>query len=261
MTYIHPTAIIEDGATIGEQCSVGAYCHVGKNVTLASGVQLHSHVCIAGDTTIGEGTEIYPFASIGSAPQDLKYAGEKSRLIIGKNNTIREQVTINPGTAGDNLETRIGDNNLLMVGVHIAHDSQIGDHCIFANNSGTAGHVVVEDHVVMGFMAGVHQFVRIGAHSMIGALSFVGQDVLPFSTVTSEREAGVASVNLIGMKRRGFDKESINAVRHATALLTDETQGQWQNRIDSVREKYGQCTEVQTILDFVTTDSARGFTI
>lgn len=259
MTCIHPTAIIEEGAIIGDDCSIGAYCYVESQVTLASAVKLHSHVVVAGDTTIGDGTEIYPFASIGSTPQDLKYSGEHSRLVIGKNNIIREQVTINPGTAGDNLETIVGDNNLLMVGVHIAHDSRIGNHCIFANNSGTAGHVMVEDYVVMGFMAGVHQFVRIGCHAMIGALSFVGQDVMPFATVMAEREAQLASVNLIGMKRRGFSKDSINAVRHATALLTDENRGTWEHRIAQVCEQYGHCTQVQHILDFVTNDSHRGF--
>ena len=265
MTNIPPTAIvdataiIEDGATIAPDVRVGAYCHVGARVTLEAGVVLHSHVVVAGDTTVGAGTEIYPFASIGHAPQDLKFEGEDSRLIIGKNNTIREHVTINPGTKGDRLETVIGDNNLLMVGVHIAHDSVIGNHCVFANNSGTAGHVVVEDYVVMGFMAGVHQFVRIGRHAMIGAQSFIGQDVLPYTTILSERDAKIASVNLIGMKRRGFSKDSMKMVRGAIEILGDDSLGTWEQRTQLVAEKYGDNTDVQHIIDFVSADSSRGF--
>ena len=259
MTNIHPTAIIEDGATVASTVSVGAYCHVGAQVTLDENVVLHSHVVIAGDTVVGAGTEIYPFASIGHAPQDLKFEGEHSRLIIGKNNTIREHVTMNPGTKGDKLETIIGDNNLFMVGVHIAHDSVIGNHCVFANNSGTAGHVVVEDYVVMGFMAGAHQFVRIGCHSMIGAYAFIGQDVLPFTTVISDRETKVASVNLVGMKRRGFGKDSLKMVRASIETLTDEKLGTWAERVDIIRGQYGSNDHVQHIIDFVSADSSRGF--
>ena len=259
MTHIHPTAIIEDGATLAPDVCVGAYCHVGAQVTLDAGVVLHSHVVIAGDTTVGAGTVIYPFASIGHAPQDLKYEGEHSRLIIGKNNTIREHVTINPGTKGDKLETVIGDNNLLMIGVHIAHDSVIGNNCVFANNSGTAGHVVVEDYVVMGFMAGAHQFVRIGCHAMIGAHAFIGQDVLPYTTVVSDRETRIASVNLVGMKRRGFSKDSLKMVRFAIETLADEDAGTWAERVDIITEKYGDNADVQHIIDFVSADSSRGF--
>ena len=259
MTHIHPTAIVEEGATIAPDVRVGAYCHVGSQVTLESGVVLHSHVAVAGDTTVGAGTEIYPFASIGHAPQDLKYEGEHSRLIIGKNNTIREHVTMNPGTKGDKLETVIGDNNLFMIGVHIAHDSVIGNNCVFANNSGTAGHVVVEDYVVMGFMAGVHQFVRIGRHSMIGAQSFIGQDVLPFTTVVSGRETRIASVNLVGMKRRGFSKESLKMVRFAIETLNDDSFGTWAERVDKITKQYGDNADVQHIIDFVSADSSRGF--
>lgn len=261
MANIHPTAIIENGATIGDNCTIGAYCHVGANVTLHDTVTLQSHVVVAGDTTIGAGTVVYPFASIGSQPQDLKFSGERSRLVIGQNNTIREHVTMNPGTQGDNLETVIGDNNLFMVGVHVAHDSRIGNHCIFANNSGTAGHVVVGDYVVMGFMAGAHQHVRIGCHAMIGAMSFVGQDVMPYTTVMADRSAELASVNLVGLKRRGFSKDSMNAIRHATALLSDTTQGDWENRIATVRDQYGTIAEVATLLDFITADSSRGITL
>ena len=259
MTHIHKTAIIEDGAVIKNNVSVGAYCHVGSQVTLDDNVVLHSHVVVAGDTTVGAGTEIYPFASIGHAPQDLKFAGEHSRLIIGKNNTIREHVTMNPGTKGDKLKTVIGDNNLFMIGVHIAHDSVIGNHCVFANNSGTAGHVVVEDYVVMGFMAGAHQFVRIGCHAMIGAQSFIGQDVLPYTTIVSERESKIASVNLIGMKRRGFSKDSMKMVRFAIETLGDESLGTWADRVDSITEKYGDNDDVKHLIDFVSADSSRGF--
>jgi UDP-N-acetylglucosamine acyltransferase len=171
MTNIHPTAVIDASASIGKDVSIGPYCVVGPCVQLDDAVTLKAHVIVDGSTVVGAGTTIYPFASIGSAPQDLKYKGEPSLLIIGRNNTIREHVTMNPGTAGGALRTVIGNNCLFMVGTHVAHDCVIGDHVVMANNATLGGHVRVGDHVVIGGLAAVHQFIRIGAFAVIGGTS------------------------------------------------------------------------------------------
>src|SRR6266568_216540 len=180
MPQIHPTAIVAPGAMLAEDVIVGPYCIVGETVTLSAGVVLCSHAVIDGRTIIGEGTRVFPFASIGLEPQDLKYRGEQSELVIGRNNTIREYVTMNPGTAGGGMVTRVGDDCLFMVGAHVAHDFQIGNSVIMANNATLAGHVVVEDYAVIGGLSAVHQFVRIGKLAMIGGCSKVVQDIPPF---------------------------------------------------------------------------------
>src|ERR1700739_1226866 len=180
MPQIHPTAIVAPGAMLAEDVVIGPYCVVGDNAVLGPRVTLRSHVVVDGRTTIGEGTRVFPFASIGLEPQDLKYRGERSELVIGRNNTIREYVTMNPGTEGGGMVTRIGDDCLFMVGAHVAHDCQIGDHVIMANNATLGGHVTLGDYVVIGGLSAVHQFVRIGAHAMIGGMSGVENDVIPF---------------------------------------------------------------------------------
>src|SRR5437763_14408033 len=168
MPQIHPTAIVAPGATLAEDVAIGPYCVIGEEVVLGAGVKLRAHIVVDGRTTIGEGTRIFPFASIGLEPQDLKYRGEPSTLVVGRNNTIREHVTMNPGTEGGGMVTRVGDHGLFMVGVHIAHDCQIGDNVVMANNATLAGHVVVGDNAVIGGLSAVHQFVRIGRYAMIG---------------------------------------------------------------------------------------------
>ena len=173
MADIHPTAIIDPKAEIDEDCKIGPYCILGPGVRLAKGVELHGHVVIQGETSLGEACEVFPFASLGTKPQDLKYKGEKSYLVIGKRNRIREQVTMNPGTEGGGFYTRVGDDNLFMVGAHVAHDCVIADKVVMANNATLAGHVVVEESAVIGGLAAVHQFVRIGCHAMIGGMSGV----------------------------------------------------------------------------------------
>ena len=178
MPQIHPTAIVAPGAMLAETVVIGPYCIVGEDVALGPRVTLRSHVVVDGRTTIGEGTRLFPFASIGLEPQDLKYRGEKSELVIGRNNTIREYVTMNPGTEGGGMVTRIGDRCLFMVGAHVAHDCQIGDHVIMANSATLAGHVVVEDYAILGGLCAVHQYVRIGQHAMIGGvIPIAGADV------------------------------------------------------------------------------------
>jgi UDP-N-acetylglucosamine acyltransferase len=202
MPEIHPTAIVAGGARLAEDVVIGPYCVVGDNVVLGAGVRLLSHVVVDGRTSVGEGTRIFPFVSIGLEPQDLKYRGEASTLVIGRHNTIREHVTINPGTAGGGMVTRIGDHCLLMVGAHVAHDCQLGDHVIMANNATLAGHVVVEDYALLGGLSAVHQFVRIGRHAMIGGMSGVERDVIPYGQVMGDR-ARLTGLNIIGMQRRG----------------------------------------------------------
>ncbi len=255
MSNIHPSAIIEEGAQIAASVKVGPYCIVGKDVVLKDNVILHSHVVVAGKTFIDEGTQIFPFASIGHQPQDLKFHGEASELRIGKNNVIREHATMNPGTEGGGMLTSIGDNCLVMIGVHLAHDCRVGNNVILANNATLAGHVVVEDFAILGGLCAVHQFVRIGAHAMIGGMSAVEGDVIPFGTVMGER-ASLAGLNLLGLKRRGFEKESIHALRHAyKKLFTDE--GSFEERLGKVEAEYGSDRVVAQMISFLKEDSSR----
>jgi UDP-N-acetylglucosamine acyltransferase len=257
MSSIHPTAIIDKDATIESGVTVGAYSVVSKGVTLKSGVVLHSHVVVAGDTYIGEGTEIFPFASIGHRPQDKKFHGENTRLIVGKNNVIREHVTMNPGTEGGGGLTQVGDNNLFMVASHVAHDCIVGNHIILANNATLAGHVVVGDGAIIGGLAAIHQFVRIGAYAMIGGMSGVEKDVIPYGSVMGER-ANLAGLNLIGLKRRQIDKENINALRHAFKALFMATEGTLVERAQKVDGDYEQ-PEVRAMTQFILSSSDRSF--
>lgn len=258
MATIHPTAVVADGATIAPTATIGPYCVIGARVTLAADVWLHSHVVVDGLTSIGEGTKVYPFASLGTPPQDLKFKGEASRLIIGAHNTIREHVTMNPGTEGGGLITRVGDHCLFMVGVHIAHDCQVGNHVIMANNATLAGHVVIEDHAVIGGLAALHQFVRVGKHSMIGGLSGVENDVIPYATVMGER-ARLAGLNFVGLKRRGFDRDTISALRDAYQRLFTavDTNATFADRLNDVSTHYADHSVVMEIINFIQADASR----
>ena len=216
MTQIHSTAIIEHGARLGEGAVIGPYCCVGGMVEFGDGVRLHSHVVVAGKTTIGPNTHVYPFASIGHPPQDLKYKGEESELVIGANNVIREHVTMNPGTTGGGMITRIGNNCLFMVGAHVAHDCDVANHVILANNATLAGHVTVDDFAILGGLSAVHQFCRIGRHAMIGGMSGVENDVIPYGSVTGNR-ARLEGLNIVGLRRRGFSRSEVAAMRNSAA--------------------------------------------
>jgi len=255
MSTIHPTASIEDGATLGDNVSIGAYSVVGPNVTLADGVTLESHVVITGDTSVGANTRIFPFASIGSAPQDLKFKGEASRLEIGCNNMIREHVTMNPGTEGGGLLTKVGNNCLFMVGAHVAHDCKIDDHVILVNNATLAGHVEVGEFAIVGGMSGVHQFVRIGRHAMIGGMSGVENDVIPYATVTGNR-AHLSGLNLVGLRRRGFDRDTIHDMRNAYRLLFAH-EGTLDERVKDVAEMFKEIEPVKEIVEFITSSNSR----
>jgi UDP-N-acetylglucosamine acyltransferase len=255
MPQIHPTAIIEPGARLADDVVIGPYCVIGGHVSLAAGVNLASHVVIDGRTTVGERTRIFPFASIGHDPQDLKYKGEPSSLEIGHDNTIREHVTINPGTEGGGMVTRVGNHCLLMVGAHVAHDCQVGDHVILVNNATLSGHVVMEDYAILGGLSAVHQFVRIGRHAMIGGMSGVERDVIPYGLVLGDR-ARLQGLNIIGMQRRGFSREDIQRLRSAYNCLFGDT-GTLSERVDEVAERFGGIAPVDDLVAFIRADSSR----
>lgn len=257
MSEIHPTAIVDPGASLGEAVVIGPYCCIGQDVTLDEGIRLHSHVVVAGRTSIGPNTHIYPFASIGHPPQDLKYEGEASELSIGANNIIREHVTMNPGTRGGGMVTRVGNNCLFMIGSHIAHDCRIGNHVIFANNATLGGHVSVEDYAILGGLSAVHQFVRIGRHAMVGGMTGVEQDVIPYGSVMGNR-ARLSGLNVVGLKRRGFSRTEVAALRKAYRLLFAE-EGEMAERLLDVAEMYKDNDAVMEIVDFLRSDSSRSF--
>ncbi len=245
---IHPTAIIEDGASLGNNVEIGAYSTIGSDVTLGDNVIIKPHVHIEGITSIGEGSKIFPFASIGTPPQDLKFSGEKSKLIIGKNNTIREHVTMNPGTKHGAMETVIGDNCLFMMASHVAHDCIIGNNVIMANNATLAGHVQVGDFVVLGGLSAVHQFIRIGNHAIIGGMSGVESDVIPYGRVKGER-AFLAGLNLIGLERSGIEKKEIKQLQRAFNQLFANN-GTLDQRIEAISSDFSNDNLIMSIIEF-----------
>ena len=255
MSDIHPTAIVDATAKIGDKASVGPYSIVGPDVELGDGVELMSHVVVDGRTSIGANTQVFPFASIGLPPQDLKYNGEPSRLTIGCNNVIREYVTMNPGTEGGGMETNIGNNCLFMIGAHVAHDCQIGDHVILVNNATLAGHVTIQEWAIIGGLSAVHQFVRIGKHAMIGGKTGVAEDVIPYGSVIGNR-ARLSGLNIIGLKRRDFSRDDIHSLRKAYRLIFAE-EGTMAERIQDVAELFPDNKPVRDIIDFITADSSR----
>ncbi len=216
---IHPTAIVADGAKIPASCTVGPYCIIGPDVILGEDNELISHVVLDGHLTMGSGNKISPFAAIGVAPQDLKYAGESTSVRIGNHNTIREYVTISRGTAGGGGLTTLADNCLIMCSGHIGHDSHVGSHCVLANAATLAGHVHVEDYAVVGAFSAVHQFCRVGRHAYIGGATMATQDVLPYSLTSAERNNRSYGLNKVGLQRRGFTPEQIKQLRDAYRLL------------------------------------------
>ena len=255
MTAIHPTAVIEDGAEIGADVAIGPYSIVGSQVSLGDGVRLHSHVVVGGRTTIGSETEIFPFASIGLAPQDLKFSGEDAELVVGSRVTIREHVTMNPGTEGGGLLTKVGDDCLFMVAAHVAHDCIVGNNVILANNATIAGHVQVGDFAIIGGLSAVHQFVRIGAHAMIGGMSGIEQDLIPYGSAMGDR-ARLGGLNLIGLRRRDFSRDEIHNLRTAYRLLFAQ-EGTMQERVEDVIKLYSEDEGVMEVVNFVREDSSR----
>lgn len=256
MGAVHPSAVIEPGAVIHETAEVGPFCVVGPQVQLGAGVTLKSHVVVTGDTIIGEETVVFPFAVIGEIPQDLKFKGEATKLVIGKRNRIREHVTVNCGTEGGGGVTKIGDDCLLMAGCHVAHDAMVGNRCILVNSVAIAGHCVLEDDVIVGGLSGVHQFVRIGRGAIIGAVSMVTNDVIPYGLVQGPR-GELDGLNLVGLKRRGVDRADITALRAAFQMLA-QGEGTFQNRAHRLKEETSS-EYVREIVDFIVADSDRHF--
>ncbi len=254
-TQIHPTAIVDPAAKIGNGVSIGPYCVIGPNVELAERVTLVSHVVVDGRTRIGAETIVYPFASLGHRPQDLKYKGEPSTLEIGERNQIREHVTMNPGTEGGGMVTRVGNDNLFMVASHVAHDCLVGNHVVMANNATLAGHVAIGDFVIIGGLSAVHQFVRIGPYAIIGGMSGVESDVIPYGLVKGER-AHLAGLNMVGLERRGFSRDEIKALRSAYRMLF-APEGTLSERVEETAARYQNQEQVLRIVDFIRAAAAR----
>ena len=255
MTDIHPTAIVAPEAELGDHVTIGAFSCVGPDVRLGDNVALISHVVVAGRTSIGANTRVFPFASLGHEPQDLKYQGEPSTLEIGGDNVIREHVTMNPGTRGGGMVTKVGNHGLFMVGCHVAHDSAIGDHVVMANNATLGGHVEIGDHAVLGGLAAIHQYVRIGQHAMVGGMSGVEHDVIPYGSVVGDR-AHLTGLNMVGLKRRGFSRDDIHELRKAYRLLFAE-EGTMAERLEDVSATFKDHPTVMDIVNFIQIDSAR----
>ena len=259
MSLIHPTALIAEGARLDPSVSVGPYAVIGANVTIGVNTTIGAHCVIEGHTTLGQDNRVFQFASLGGAPQDKKYAGEPTRLVIGDRNTVREFCTFNTGTTQDDGVTRIGDDNWIMAYVHIAHDCVVGNQTILANNATLAGHVQVGDYAIIGGLTGLHQFTQVGAHVMAGFASHISQDVPPFMMVDGNPLA-VRGLNLEGLRRRGFSPERISAIKQMHRLLYRQglTLDAARSAIAALPEQHPQAAaDIAAMLDFLNT-SARG---
>ncbi len=252
---IHPLAVVEQGAELDFGVEVGPYAFIGCRVRIGARTRVGAHAVVTGNTTIGEDNQIFPFASVGQIPQDLKYRGEDSQLHIGNRNLIREFATLHLGTAGGGMVTRVGDDNLLMNYTHIAHDCQIGNRVIVANGSQLGGHVIVEDYAVIGALSGIHQFVRVGESAIVGGGSMVTQDVPPFCNATGNR-ATLHGLNVVGLNRRGFPAELVRQLKRAYRILfrSGLTVAEAAAR---VRAEIANVPEVERLVRFVET-SPRG---
>lgn len=255
---LHPTAVIHPGAKLGADVRVGPYCIIGEEVAIGDGCDLMAHIYMDGPLRVGSGNKFFPYSSIGVVPQDLKFHGERSETVIGDENTFREFVTVHRGTQGGCGLTRIGCRNLIMAYTHIAHDCRIGDNTILANGTTLAGHVLIEDYAVVGAFSGIHQFCRVGRHSLIGGYSVITQDVLPFSKTVSDRETHAYGINSLGLKRHGFTQERREKLNRAFRLLTSSKLNTSQ-AMDKIREEVAASEDIQQLLRFIES-SERGVT-
>ena len=256
---IHPTAVVEHGARIASSARIGPFCHVTREVTLGEGVELKSHVVVAGRTSIGARTRIFPFASIGHQPQDLKYKGEPSTLTIGSDCLIREGVTMNPGTEGGSMETIVGDRCAFLANSHVGHDCRIGNNVICSNNVMLAGHLTVGDYAGIGGGAAVIQFTRVGAHSYVGGMSGLENDLIPYGMAMGNR-AHLSGLNIVGLQRRGFSRDDIHSLRRAyRALFADE--GTLVERTEDVEKEFRDHPIVTEILAFIRARGKRGLCV
>ena len=251
---IHPTAIVNTKSKISENVDIGAYCVIGPDVEIGSYSKLHSHISIKGNTKIGKNNEIFPFASIGTPPQDLKYKGEKNSIIIGDNNKLREYVNINPGTSHGGTVTKLGDNNLLMVYCHVAHDCNLGDNIVLANNVQVGGHVKIEDNAIVGGSCAIHQFSRIGQLAMVGGMTGVLSDVIPFGLSLGNRN-NLVGLNLIGLRRAKISKEDIKFLQNFYDLVFADQN--FRSNIEKLENNIKANKYVKMIIDFLNSDKKR----
>ena len=249
MTRIDPTARVADGARLGAGVEIGPYCVIGAEAAIGEGCRLLAHVYVGGRTSIGPRSIVYPFASLGTPPQSVHYKGEPSRLLIGADCVIREHVTMNIGTAGGHMETRVGDGGMFMVGAHVGHDCTVGKQVMFANNATLGGHVEIGDQVFLGGLCAVHQFARVGEQAIVGGLVGVTADVIPFGAAIGHR-AELAGLNLVGLKRRGFSREAIHALRRAYRMLFFG-EGALSERVEQVAKAFAGDANVQRLVEFI----------
>lgn len=256
--FVHPTAIVDAKAQCEEGVLIGPYCVVGPDVVLGKNVQLLSHVVVEGNTTIGEGTVVYPFATLGHRPQDLKYNGEPSELRIGVHNQIREHVTMHTGTQHGRMMTVVGDHCLFMAGSHVAHDCIVGDRVVMANQATLGGHVTVGDRVIIGGLAAILQFTRIGQCAIVSGTAGVADDVIPFGSVIGSR-ARLSGLNIIGLERNNFSKQDISALRKAYSTLFVKSSGTMMQRLAQLGEELLSVPAVKIIHDFISAAPTRSF--
>jgi len=259
MSKIHATALVDPSAKLGADVEVGPFSVVGPHVELGDGVILHSHTAVEGRTSIGSGCRVFPFASLGQAPQDIKYHDEPSTLTVGPNTIIREHVTIHRGTESGHMATRVGADCFLMIGVHIAHDCDIGDNVTLVNGVTLGGHVSIGDGAIVGGLSAVHQFVRIGAYSFVGGMSGVAADLIPFGMALGNR-ANLNGLNIVGLKRKGFPREQIHELRQAYRMLFS-SEGTLKERLDDVEQMFSKNPLAKQIIDFIKSDSDRSFCV
>lgn len=247
---IHQSALVHPEAQVHPTAEIGPWCTVGPKARIGARTRLMSHVVVDGWTTLGEDNTVFPFAVLGGVPQDLKYKGERTELVIGNRNTIRESVTMNLGTVGGGGFTRVGDDNLIMAYSHLGHDCVVGNHCVLANYAGLAGHVTLEDHVIIGGIGGISQFVRIGAHAYIGGFTGLERDVPPFVVAMGTRPTLIKGTNIVGLKRRGYATETIQKINEAVKLWT-RPDVQKEQCLLEIESQYGDVAEVRQLVEFI----------
>lgn len=252
---VHPTAIVADGAQLADGVSIGPYSIVGSKVRIGEGTRLHSHVVIQGSTELGRNNDVYPFAMLGGPPQHLAYKGEDTRLVVGDNNLIREHATMNLGTVHGGGVTEVGSHGLYMIESHVGHDCKVGDNVVMTKQATLGGHCLIGDFVIVGGLAAIHQFCRVGRYAFVGGLAAVVKDVIPYGSVWGNH-AHLEGLNLVGLKRRGIDRETINTLRGAYRLLFAD-EGTFQERLDDTAETFGDSPEVMEILEFIRADASR----
>lgn len=253
---IHPSAVVEEGAVIGADVRIGPFAVIGPEVTLAAGVEVKSHAVVTGWTEVGEGTVIFPFASVGEVPQDLKFKGERTRLVIGKRCRIREGATLNTGTEGGGGLTQIGDDVLMMTGAHVGHDAIVGNRVVMANQVAIAGHCHIGDDVIIGGLSGIHQWVRVGNGAIIGAVTMVTNDVIPYGLVQGPR-GQLDGLNLVGLKRRGVERSEITALRAGYQMLA-QGEGSFHERAQRLHDET-ESEHVREVTDFILGASDRSY--